>query len=100
MMIHITTAEVLDFDTVDAWILDACLTNPAVVRLVRRTLVFVSGWIYRRHEQPLTLEPWVLCALADQRVPEARKSRIAECAQLSNLEQHCQCGNLCATSMF
>lgn len=69
-------ASLMGHDTTSEWISDSCRKFPDIIRLVRRTVVYVSSWIYRRHEQVLLVEPWSLCQLSDDRVPDETKSQI------------------------
>jgi hypothetical protein len=53
---------------------DWCVQQPGQIRLVRRSLLLVSGWVRRRHCMPLEEAPFCLAILIDDRAPDHLKT--------------------------
>jgi hypothetical protein len=55
-----------------------CAEFPDALRLIRRSVLLTSAWMYRRHQKPLHEAPWLLCTLADERATEMQKQLVCD----------------------
>ena len=55
-----------------------CAEFPEALRLIRRSVLLTSAWMYRRHHKPLHEAPWLLCTLADERATEMQKQLVCD----------------------
>lgn len=53
-------------------------TKPVEARLLRRILLLVSAWLFRRHIVPLSEPPWSLCVVSSTKATPTQKMKACE----------------------